>query len=148
MSGESNQRNIGLTVDIVAAFVSNNSVPVDDLPALIASVNAALGGLDLPVAAEQPAPEPAVNPKRSITPNFIFCLEDGKKFRSLRRHLGSRHGITPEVYRAKWGLPADYPMTAPNYAAKRSELAKQFGLGVRSPEPPAAKKPAKRGPKA
>jgi len=148
MSGESNQRNIGLTVDIVAAFVSNNSVPVDDLPALIASVNAALGGLDLPVAAEQPAPEPAVNPKRSITPNFIFCLEDGKKFRSLRRHLGSRHGITPEVYRAKWGLPADYPMTAPNYAAKRSELAKQFGLGVRSVEAQAEKAPAKRGPKA
>lgn len=148
MSGESNQRNIGLTVDIVAAFVSNNSVPVDDLPALIASVNAALGGLEQPVAAEQPAPEPAVNPKRSITPNFIFCLEDGKKFRSLRRHLGSRHGITPEVYRAKWGLPADYPMTAPNYAAKRSELAKQFGLGVRSVEVQAGKAPAKRGPKA
>ena len=144
MSGESNQRNIGLTVDIVAAFVSNNSVPVDDLPALIASVNAALGGLDLPVAAEQPAPEPAVNPKRSITPNFIFCLEDGKKFRSLRRHLGSRHGITPEVYRAKWGLPADYPMTAPNYSETRSKLAKSFGLGRTA----AAKTTKKRSPKA
>jgi predicted transcriptional regulator len=148
MSGESNQRNIGLTVDIVAAFVSNNSVPVEDLPALIASVNAALGGLESPDVPAQTAPEPAVNPKRSITPNFIFCLEDGKKFRSLRRHLGSRHGITPEVYRAKWGLPADYPMTAPNYAAKRSELAKQFGLGVRSVEAPTGKAGAKRSPKA
>lgn len=148
MSGESIQRNIGLTVDIVAAFVSNNSVPVEDLPALIASVNAALGGLEQSDVPAQAAPEPAVNPKRSVTPNFIFCLEDGKKFRSLRRHLGSRHGITPEVYRAKWGLPADYPMTAPNYAAKRSELAKQFGLGVRSNEAPAGKAAAKRSPKA
>jgi len=148
MPGDSNQRNIGLTVDIVAAFVGNNAVPVEGLPDLIASVNAALNGLEQPVVAAQAAPEPAVNPKKSVTPNFIFCLEDGKKFRSLRRHLGSRHGITPEAYRAKWGLPADYPMTAPNYAAKRSELAKQFGLGVRSPEPPAAKTPAKRGPKA
>ena len=148
MSGESIQRNIGLTVDIVAAFVSNNSVPVEDLPALIASVNAALGGLEQSDVPAQAAPEPAVNPKRSVTPNFIFCLEDGKKFRSLRRHLGSRHGITPEVYRAKWGLPADYPMTAPNYAAKRSELAKQFGLGVRSVEAPAGKAAAKQSPKA
>ncbi|MEP6566654.1 MAG: MucR family transcriptional regulator [Mesorhizobium sp.] len=143
MSGESNQRNIGLTAEIVAAFVRNNSLPVEDLPALIASVNSALGGLEPPDIAAQAAPEPAVNPKKSVTPNFIFCLEDGKKFRSLRRHLGSRHGITPEAYRAKWGLPADYPMTAPNYAAKRSELAKQFGLGVRSTEAPTGKAPAK-----
>lgn len=148
MSGESKQRNIGLTVDIVAAFVGNNSVPVEDLPALIASVNAALNGLEQPDVPARAAPEPAINPKKSITPNFIVCLEDGKQFRSLRRHLGSRHGITPEAYRAKWGLPADYPMTAPNYAAKRSELAKLFGLGVRSPEAPAEKAPAERGPKA
>jgi predicted transcriptional regulator len=82
-----------------------------------------------------------------VTPNFIYCLEDGKKFRSLRRHLGSAHGMTPEAYRAKWDLPGDYPMTAPSYAAKRSELAKEFGLGIRT-EAPAAKAPAKRKTKA
>ncbi|MER9400754.1 MucR family transcriptional regulator [Mesorhizobium sp. M0615] len=136
-------RNINLTADIVAAFVRNNSVPPDSLPALIESVNAALAAVDNPVAPSQPAPEPAVNRKRSVTPNFIYCLEDGKKFRSLRRHLGSAHGMTPEAYRAKWDLPGDYPMTAPSYAAKRSELAKEFGLGIRTPEAPAAKAPAK-----
>lgn len=136
-------RNINLTADIVAAFVRNNSVPPDSLPALIESVNSALAAVDNPVAPPQPAPEPAVNRKRSVTPNFIYCLEDGKKFRSLRRHLGSAHGMTPEAYRAKWDLPGDYPMTAPSYAAKRSELAKEFGLGIRTPEAPAAKAPAK-----
>lgn len=136
-------RNINLTADIVAAFVRNNSVPPDSLPALIESVNAALAAVDNPVAPPQPAPEPAVNRKRSVTPNFIYCLEDGKKFRSLRRHLGSAHGMTPEAYRAKWDLPGDYPMTAPSYAVKRSELAKEFGLGIRTPEAPAAKAPAK-----
>lgn len=136
-------RNINLTADIVAAFVRNNSVPPDSLPALIESVNAALAAVDNPVAPPQPAPEPAVNRKRSVTPNFIYCLEDGKKFRSLRRHLGSAHGMTPEAYRAKWDLPGDYPMTAPSYAAKRSELAKEFGLGIRTPEAPVAKAPAK-----
>jgi predicted transcriptional regulator len=145
---EDKVRNINLTVDIVAAFVSNNSVPPDGLPALIESVNSALGALDQPVAAAKPAPDPAVNPKRSVTPNFIICLEDGKKFRSLRRHLGSAHGTTPEAYRAKWELSGDYPMTAPSYAAKRSELAKQFGLGIRTPEPPPPKAPARRKTKA
>jgi predicted transcriptional regulator len=140
-------RNINLTADIVAAFVRNNSVPPEGLPALIESVNSALAAVDNPVAPPQPAPEPAVNRKRSVTPNFIYCLEDGKKFRSLRRHLGSAHGMTPEAYRTKWDLPGDYPMTAPSYAAKRSELAKEFGLGVRT-EAPAAKAPAKRKTKA
>ncbi|UVK37657.1 MucR family transcriptional regulator [Mesorhizobium sp. AR10] len=146
MSGDNNHRNIGLTADIVAAFVANNAVPLEGLPDLIASVNSALNGLELPVVPVQAAPEPAVNPKRSVTPNFIVCLEDGKKFRSLKRHLGSRHGTTPDAYRAKWSLPADYPMTAPNYAAKRSELAKLFGLGVRSVEAPAEKPPARKVP--
>jgi len=141
-------RNINLTADIVAAFVSNNSVPPEGLPALIESVNAALAAVDQPVVPPQPALEPAVNPKRSVTPNFIICLEDGKKFRSLRRHLGSAHGTTPEAYRAKWDLSGDYPMTAPNYAAKRSELAKQFGLGIRTPDAATAKAPAKRKTKA
>ena len=140
-------RNINLTADIVAAFVRNNSVPPDGLPALIESVNSALAAVDNPVAPPQPAPEPAINRKRSVTPNFIYCLEDGKKFRSLRRHLGSAHGMTPEAYRAKWDLPGDYPMTAPSYAAKRSELAKEFGLGIRT-EAAAAKAPAKRKTKA
>jgi predicted transcriptional regulator len=140
-------RNINLTADIVAAFVRNNSVPPDGLPALIESVNSALAAVDNPVAPPQPAPEPAVNRKRSVTPNFIYCLEDGKKFRSLRRHLGSAHGMTPEAYRTKWDLPGDYPMTAPSYAAKRSELAKEFGLGIRT-EAAAAKAPAKRKTKA
>lgn len=144
MSGDSNRRNIGLTVEIVTAFVRNNSVPVEDLPGLIDEINSALNGLQQPAVAVQSAPEPAVNPKRSITPDFIVCLEDGKKFRSLRRHLGSRHGITPDAYRAKWGLPRDYPMTAPNYTAKRSELARWFTPAT---EVPNGKAPTRPGPK-
>jgi predicted transcriptional regulator len=122
---------IELTADIVAAFVANNALPIADLPALIQSVHSALAQLASgPVIA---APllekkEPAVSVRKSITPDFLVCLDDGKKFKSLRRHLAGL-GLTPDQYRAKWSLPADYPMVAPNYAAQRSELAKQIGLG-------------------
>ena len=128
-----------LTADLVAAYVSKNPVPVSELPALVASVSASLEGLGSPAPVE--APTPAVNPKRSVHDNHIVCLEDGKKFKSLKRHLGTHHGMTPDEYRAKWGLAGDYPMVAPAYAAARSELAKRSGLGRK----PAAKAKAKRG---
>lgn len=130
--------------DIVAAFVGNNTVAVADLPSLIQSVHAALGKLVAPV--EEPVEElkPAVPVKRSVTAEYIICLEDGKKFKSLKRHLRTVYDLTPETYREKWGLPRDYPMVAPGYAAARSELAKAMGLGqVRkkagAPLPPAKK---------
>ena len=120
-----------LTADIVAAFVANNALRVVDLPGLIQSVHAALAQLASGPAIAAPLvekKEPAVSIRKSITPDYLFCLDDGKKFKSLRRHL-STLGMTPDQYRAKWSLPADYPMVAPNYAAQRSELAKQIGLG-------------------
>ncbi|WP_334175268.1 MucR family transcriptional regulator [Pseudoxanthobacter sp.] len=121
---------IDLAADIVSAYVSNNTVPAGDLPAIIAEVYAALqrtcGGV-IEVAPE-PA-KPAVPVKKSVTPEYIVCLEDGKKFKSLKRHLRTHYNLSPEEYREKWGLPADYPMVAPNYAAARSELAKKMGLG-------------------
>ncbi|MGU3536349.1 MucR family transcriptional regulator [Methylobacterium sp. A54F] len=121
---------IELAADIVSAFVSNNSIPVLELPALIASVHAALSRLSAQATEEKPEPlTPAVSVKRSITPDFIVCLEDGKKFKSLKRHLRTRYDMTPDQYRAKWNLAADYPMVAPSYAAARSELAKNMGLG-------------------
>lgn len=121
---------IDLAADIVSAYVSNNSVPVADLPSLIGNVHAALQRVasdqGLPAAEPQ---KPAVPVKRSVMPDFIVCLEDGKKFKSLKRHLRTQYDMTPEQYREKWGLPPDYPMVAPNYAAARSELARQMGLG-------------------
>lgn len=121
---------IDLAADIVSAYVSNNSVPVTDLPLLIGEVHSALlrlgGG---PAEPQAEAPKPAVPVKKSVMPDYIVCLEDGKKFKSLKRHLRTQYGMTPEQYREKWGLPADYPMVAPNYAAARSELAKSMGLG-------------------
>ena len=123
-------RFIELTADIVSAYVSNNTVPAGDIPALISQVHAALSrvsGKTDDGAAE--ALKPAVSLKKSITPEFIVCLEDGKKFKSLKRHLRTQYNMTPEQYREKWGLSADYPMVAPNYAAARSQLAKQMGLG-------------------
>jgi len=121
---------IQLTAEIVSAYVSNNSVPSSDIPALINQVHAALtrvsGGQGEPPA--EP-PRPAVSVKKSITPDYLVCLEDGKKFKSLKRHLRTQYNMTPEQYRDKWGLTADYPMVAPNYAAARSHLAKQMGLG-------------------
>ncbi len=120
---------IELAADIVSAFVSNNSVPATDLPALISSVHSALQNVGNP-AQTQPTtkPTPAVPVKKSITPDAIISLEDGNPYKSLKRHLTGR-GMTPAQYREKWGLPRDYPMVAPNYAAKRSELAKSMGLG-------------------
>jgi len=123
-----------LASDIVAAYVSNNPLPVSELPAMIKSVHATLGGLSGATAADiQTAQKPAVTVKKSITPEYIVCLEDGKKLKMLKRYLRSRYGMSPEEYRAKWGLPADYPMVAPNYAAQRSEFAKKIGLGRSSP---------------
>jgi predicted transcriptional regulator len=124
-------RSIVLAAEVVAAFVANNSLPIGDLPALIHSVRGALeklgrGPMDSTPAVEKR--EPAVSIRKSITPDFLVCLDDGKPFKSLRRHLTTL-GMTPDEYRAKWSLPADYPMVAPNYAAQRSEMAKKIGLG-------------------
>ena len=121
---------IQLTANIVSAYVSNNTVASAEIPNLIAQVYSAL----MRISSGQTAPpaeplKPAVAVKRSVTPEYIVCLEDGKKFKSLKRHLRTQYGITPEQYREKWGLPPDYPMVAPNYAAARSQLAKQMGLG-------------------
>ncbi|MER9313520.1 MucR family transcriptional regulator [Mesorhizobium australicum] len=140
-----------LTADIVAAYVQKNAVPVTGLPDLIASVNSALMGIGLTSKPTEPELVPAVNPKRSVFPDYIVCLEDGKRFKSLKRHLNVHYGLTPEDYRSKWGLARDYPMVAPNYAAQRSALAKSSGLGrkavVKAATKPAAKKPAARRPK-
>ena len=122
---------ITLTADIVAAHVSNNSVAVSDLPALIANVHNALAGLGSPVAEPEVKQEPAVSVRASIKPDYIVCLEDGKKLKMLKRHLKTAYNLTPEQYREKWGLPSDYPMVAEEYAKRRSVLAKQIGLGTR-----------------
>jgi predicted transcriptional regulator len=121
---------IEMTADIVAAYVGANSVPAGDLPSLIQSVHRALSGVASGVDATETAPkEPAVPIKKSITPDYLVCLEDGRKFKSLKRHLRTKYNMSPEDYRAKWALPKDYPMVAPNYAKARSDLAKQMGLG-------------------
>jgi predicted transcriptional regulator len=120
---------ITLTSDIVAAHVSNNSVAVTDLPVLIQNVYSALAGLSSPKAAPEIKPEPAVSVRSSIKPDYIVCLEDGKKLKMLKRHLMTHYQMTPEDYRTKWNLPADYPMVAPNYAEQRRSLAKKIGLG-------------------
>jgi predicted transcriptional regulator len=121
---------VELTVDIVSAYVSNNSVVAADLPDLI---DQTFGALKQSAAkASQPLSEelnPAVSIKKSVTPDYIICLEDGKQFKSLKRHIRTSYNLTPEEYREKWGLPYDYPMVAPNYAARRSAMAKKFGLG-------------------
>src|SRR3954462_155805 len=140
---------IELAAEIVSAFVSNNPVPAAQLPALIGNIHDALtrvasGSIQPPT--EEPK-EPAGPIKKSVQPDYIVCLEDGKRFKSLKRHLRTVYGLTPEQYRAKWGLLADYPITAPNYAAARSELAKQMGLGARrgktTPVKPVQAVPAK-----
>jgi predicted transcriptional regulator len=118
-----------LTSDIVAAHVSNNDVAVDDVPALINNVFTALSGLGGAGAAAEERPEPAVSIRSSIKPDYIVCLEDGKKLKMLKRYLRTNYDMTPEEYRARWGLPADYPMVAPNYAEKRRDLAMKIGLG-------------------
>jgi predicted transcriptional regulator len=140
---------IELSADIVSAYVSNNSVPATDLPSLLQSVYAALTKT-AQGQREEPQAElvPAVSVRKSVTPDAIICLDDGKKFKSLKRHLRTTYDMTPDDYRTKWNLPPDYPMVAPSYAGKRSELAKSIGLGKRRPEPvpkpPPAPTPAKR----
>ena len=160
MSEQPNTPNyIELAADLVSAFVSKNSVPAAELPALIGSVHDALtkvaNGSTQPLIEEPKAP--AVSVKKSVQPDYIVCLEDGKRFKSLKRHLRTVYDLTPDQYRAKWGLAHDYPMVAPNYAAARSELAKQLGLGQKrrsepvvdaqpapvQPEPKQAKAPAR-----
>jgi predicted transcriptional regulator len=130
MSDTSGKSPVELTASIVSAYLSNNPTPASDIPNLISQVHAALmrvstGRIDAPL---EPA-KPAVSTKKSITPEYLVCLEDGKRFKSLKRHLRTQYNMTPEQYRDKWGLPADYPMVAPNYAVARSQLAKKMGLG-------------------
>ena len=124
-----------LTADIVAAHVSNNSVAVNDLPNLIQNVHGALTGIASKGGAVEPKPEPKVSIRASVKPDYVVCLEDGKKQKMLKRHLMTNHGMTPDEYRQKWGLPADYPMVAPNYAEQRRTLAKSIGLGTKRRKP-------------
>jgi predicted transcriptional regulator len=126
---------ITLTADIVSAHVSNNSVAVSDLPLLIGNVYAALSGLGARAEEAAPKPEPAVSIRSSVKPDYIVCLEDGKKLKMLKRHLMTHYNMTPDDYRKKWGLPADYPMVAPNYAEQRRSLAKKIGLGTKRRRP-------------
>lgn len=121
---------LGLTADIVSAYVSNNPAPLAELPKLIANVSSALMGLARPVEPVPQVSTPAVNPKKSVFPDYIICLEDGLKFKSMKRHIALL-GMTPEQYRIKWDLPDNYPMVAPNFTASRSKLAKKIGLGHR-----------------
>jgi len=132
---------IEMTADIVSAYVGNNSVTAADLPGLIQSVHRALAGISTGGDVAEAAPkEPAVPIRRSITPDFLVCLEDGRKFKSLKRHLRTKYNMSPEEYRAKWSLPKDYPMVAPNYAKARSDLAKQMGLGQGGRQAPRKKR--------
>ena len=137
---EMNETLITLASDIVAAHVSNNDVNVDDLPSLITNVYAALAGLGKAEEKEEPRPAPAVSVRASIKPDYIVCLEDGKKLKMLKRHLMTHYNLTPDQYRQRWNLPSDYPMVAPNYAEKRRELAKKIGLG-RKPNVRRGRKP-------
>jgi predicted transcriptional regulator len=122
---------VELTASVVAAYVSNNPTPASDIPLLITQVHAALTRLGNPAKVDVPLDpaKPAVSIKKSVTADYLVCLEDGRRFKSLKRHLRTRYNMTPEQYRAKWGLPADYPMVARNYAATRSQLARNMGLG-------------------
>lgn len=153
MSDEAQEALLAYTADIVAAHVSNNSVAIADLPILIERVHTALAGLGAPVEAPVEEQKPAVSVRSSVKPDHIVCLEDGKKLKMLRRHLMTHYGMTPDDYRAKWNLPKDYPMVAPDYAERRRALAKEIGLGTkgrgggRKPalKSAAATAPAKRG---
>jgi predicted transcriptional regulator len=133
---------LGLTAEIVAAHVSNNSVALADLPNLIQDVYRTLSNVGQPQPQQPERPQPAVPIKKSVTPDYLVCLEDGKKLKMLKRHLKTAYNMTPEQYRERWGLPPDYPMVAPNYAKHRSALAKKIGLGTK---PRAAGRPAGRG---
>ena len=129
LSHDMNETLITLTSDIVAAHVSNNNVAVDEVPTLITNVFTALKGLGVEQPKAEERPEPAVPIRSSVKPDYIVCLEDGKKLKMLKRYLRTNYDMSPDEYRARWNLPADYPMVAPNYAAKRRELAVQIGLG-------------------
>ena len=133
---------VELTADIAAAYLSANTVPAAELPGLIQTIHNALSGVTsgAPAPAAEPA-KPAVPVKKSITPDYLISLEDGKKYKSLKRHLRTKYSMTPEDYRTKWGLPKDYPMVAPNYAKARSDLAKQMGLGQGGRKPARAAAP-------
>ena len=120
---------ITLTTDIVVSYVSNNSVAAEEIPALIKNVHGTLSGLGSGGDVEEARPDPAVSIRSSVKKDHVVCLEDGKKMKMLKRHLMTDHGLTPDEYRARWGLPSDYPMVAPDYAEKRRELAKKIGLG-------------------
>ncbi len=135
-----NEALITLTADIVSAHVSNNSVAVNDLPLLIENVHSALTGLGTGQAEPEVKQEPAVSIRSSVKPDFIVCLEDGKKLKMLKRHLMTHYNMTPDEYRQKWGLNADYPMVAPNYAEQRRTLAKKIGLGTKRRRTAAPKK--------
>jgi predicted transcriptional regulator len=123
---------LSLTAKIVAAHISKSTVSVEELPNLIKQVYASLTGLEKPAEAVAERPQPAVPIKKSIHPDYLVCLEDGKKLKMLKRHLKTSYNLTPEQYRERWGLGADYPMVAPNYARQRSRLAKEIGLGTRA----------------
>ena len=136
--GSAKQENdlLALTTEIVAAHVSNNTVALGDLPQLINQVYNSLANIGAAPAAAPPArPQPAVSIRKSVQPDYIVCLEDGKKLKMLKRHLKTAYNMTPEAYRERWGLAADYPMVAPNYARQRSRLAKEIGLGTRARRP-------------
>lgn len=137
---------VSLSAEIVSAYVSKNPVPVSELASLIGNIHRSLVALYAePAPAPVEAQKPAVSIRKSLQDDFIICLEDGKKFKSMRRHIGARYGLTPAAYREKWNLPADYPMVAPNYAASRSALAKKMGFGRKAKEVMVPHVPAKRG---
>ena len=131
-NGSPSNELLSLTTEIVAAHVSNNTVAVTDLPQLIEQVYRTLANVGVDPAPTVERPQPAVPIKKSVTPDYIICLEDGKKLKMLKRHLKTAYDMTPEEYRDRWQLPPDYPMVAPNYAKQRSKLAKQIGLGTRA----------------
>jgi predicted transcriptional regulator len=144
MTDETDLPLIEITAGIVASYVGNNSVAASELPALIASIQGVLVKLQSGAAEEAPKSQvPAIAIKKSITPDFLICLEDGKKFKSLKRHLRTKYDLSPDDYRTKWGLSADYPMVAPNYAQARSDLAKSMGLGQQRRKASPAPAPAK-----
>ncbi|RWM84592.1 MAG: MucR family transcriptional regulator [Mesorhizobium sp.] len=139
---------VSIAADIVAAYVSNNPLPVAELPKLIGEIHAALHGIGTPATEPVVQQQPAVSIRKSVAADYIICLEDGKKFKSLKRHIGVHYNLSPDEYRQKWNLPADYPMVAPSYAATRSAMAKAIGLGrkaaVPTPAPAARPKRAAR----
>ena len=136
MDESNSQLIVEKTSQIVAAFVSNNETSTAELPTLIQAVHRALSGISSGAPEPEARKDPAVSVRRSVTPDYLICLEDGRKFKSLKRHLRTKYDMSPEDYRAKWGLAKDYPMVAPNYAAARSALAKNMGLGKGGRQPP------------